>query len=92
MNKERVKKVAFNSKIKLDDEELDKFTEEFEDVLDMFSKIDEVDTEDVEPAFHPIELKNAMREDKQEETLDRNEALNLTINKKNGFYKGPKIK
>lgn len=92
MDMEKVKKVAFNSCIKLADVEIDQFVEEFKEVIELFSKVDEVDTEGVEPAFHPIELENAMREDVIEETLTQEQALSLAKDKKDGFFKGPKIK
>ncbi|MFB6181040.1 MAG: Asp-tRNA(Asn)/Glu-tRNA(Gln) amidotransferase subunit GatC [Candidatus Nanohalobium sp.] len=86
---EEVKKVAGNARIKLEDEEIQQFTEEFEDILEMFETLDEINTEDVEPAFHPVETESRSREDEKEETLDREQVFQNTENKEDGYFKGP---
>lgn len=86
---DEVKRVAENSRIEIDEEEAEEFAEEFENILEMFDKLDEIDTEDVDPAFHPIEVETETREDKVEETLDREEVFKNTDNEEDGFFKGP---
>ena len=51
------------SRLKLTEEELEKFTGQLKVILEAFRELDEVDTEGVEPSFHPSELKNVLRED-----------------------------
>ncbi|MFP4116192.1 MAG: Asp-tRNA(Asn)/Glu-tRNA(Gln) amidotransferase subunit GatC [Candidatus Aenigmatarchaeota archaeon] len=92
MDEEEMERVEFMARMELDSEERENIREEMEDILDWFSKIDEVDTEDVEPAFHPIDLKNEMREDEVEESFSREEALENTEHEEDGFFKGPKIR
>jgi len=77
---ETVQKVADNARIKLDEEEAEEFREDFENILEKFSSLDEVDTEDVEPSFHPIEVDSKTREDEVEETLDKEEVFRNTEN------------
>lgn len=86
---DEVKRVAENSRIEIDEEEAEEFAEEFENILEMFDKLDEIDTEDVDPAFHPIEVETETREDKVEETLDKEEVFKNTDNEEDGFFKGP---
>ena len=52
------------SRLELTDEELEKFTDQLRVILDAFREIDEVDTDGIEPSFHPLEIKNILREDK----------------------------
>lgn len=92
MDTEKVEKVASLARLNLTEEEKGRFAEDFEEILDFFSALDEVETEDVEPAFHPIELKNEMREDEVEEPLSQEEALANTEHKEDGFFRGPKIR
>lgn len=92
MEDEEVERVAFTARLDLDEEDKGRFSEEMEEILDWFSEIDEVETEDVEPAFHPIDLENEMRPDEVEDGLDRNEALENTEEEEEGFFKGPKIR
>ncbi len=92
MNKEEVEKVASIASLELSDTEKEDLKDDMENILDWFSRLDEINTESVEPAFQPIDVKNEMREDEVEETLERKEALGNTDNKEDGFFKGPKIR
>ncbi|QKQ98423.1 Asp-tRNA(Asn)/Glu-tRNA(Gln) amidotransferase subunit GatC [Candidatus Nanohaloarchaea archaeon] len=86
---ETVKKVADNARIKLEDGEAEEFKEDFDNILEKFSSLDEVDTEDVEPAFHPVDVDSKTRKDEEEETLDREEVFRNTENEEEGHFKGP---
>lgn len=91
IDKETVKKVAELARIELSEEELERFTKELEEIDKAFSKIQEVDTSNVEPAFHPIEIENIWREDVFKESFSQEEALSNTEHKENGYFKGPRI-
>lgn len=86
---ETVQKVADNARIKLDEEEAEDFREDFENILEKFSSLDEVDTEDVEPSFHPVEVDSKTREDEVENTLEKDEVFQNTENDEENFFKGP---
>lgn len=91
IDKETVKKVAFLARLELSEEEIEKFAKELEEIEKAFSKIREVDTENVEPSLHPIELKNALREDTPKESLPQEIALKNAEHKEQGYFKGPRI-
>lgn len=90
VTKELVKKVASNARLKLTDAEIEGFVPELKEILDYFSKLDRLNTDKIKPSFHPIEIKNVMREDEAEESLSVEEALLNTKNKKDSYFKGPK--
>ncbi|MFP4232754.1 MAG: Asp-tRNA(Asn)/Glu-tRNA(Gln) amidotransferase subunit GatC [Candidatus Aenigmatarchaeota archaeon] len=90
--KEEVEKVASLASIELTEEEKEDLGKDMESILDWFSRLDEIDTEDAKPAFHPIELKNEMREDEVEEGLNEEEVFQNTENEEDGFFKGPSIR
>ncbi len=87
---ELVKRVAANARLNLKEEEVKKFAAEMKEILATFEKLAEVKTENVEPSFHPIPVKNVVREDKPEKCLDREEALSLTPHRKDKYFRGPK--
>ena len=91
INLDIVKKVAVNARLKLKEEELKKFADEMKDILDTFSKLSEVDTNNLAPSFHPVPVVNKTREDKVGECLNREEALELTPHHKDGYFRGPKV-
>ncbi|MBC5793297.1 MAG: Asp-tRNA(Asn)/Glu-tRNA(Gln) amidotransferase subunit GatC [Nanohaloarchaea archaeon] len=84
-----VKEVADNARINLNVGEAEKFAEEFENILSTFEKLDEVDTDDVEPAFHPIDTGTETREDSKEESLSKEQVFADTENEEEGKFKGP---
>jgi len=90
VDKELILNVAKNARLKLSEKEIDEFLPELKEILESFSKLDKVKTDKLEPAFHPINIKNVYREDKVEKSLSQEEALSNSKNKKDGYFKGPK--
>jgi aspartyl-tRNA(Asn)/glutamyl-tRNA(Gln) amidotransferase subunit C len=90
IDKETVRHVAELARLKLTPKEIAQFQEELKDVLEAFSKIDEVDVKGTKPSFQPIELKNAMRDDEPGKCLSQDEALANSAHNHDGYIKGPK--
>ena len=88
---ELLQKVAKNARLRLSDAELQKLLPQFSEILETFRKISELDIKGIEPAFHPVEMKNVFREDKVGECLPQDKALANTVHKKNGYFKGPRV-
>ena len=82
--------VAEVARLKLTEKEIEKFLPQLKETLEFFSKLKEINTDNVKPSFHPVELKNAMRDDKEGKCLSQDEALSLTEHKKDGYFKGPR--
>lgn len=70
-----VRSVAHLARLKLSDEEVERFTQQLGDVLTYVEQLNEVDTADVEPMAHAIELSNVLRADEPQESLPRDAAL-----------------
>lgn len=85
-----IEHVAEVARLKLSEQEKKQFAKELKEILDSFSKLDEVDTKDIDTSLQPVELKNMLREDKEEKCLNQKEALSLTEHKKDGYFKGPR--
>ncbi len=58
-----VLKLARLSKLELSEEEIDKFTKEFEEILDYFEQLKSVDVEGLDPTYQVTGLKNVKRKD-----------------------------
>jgi aspartyl-tRNA(Asn)/glutamyl-tRNA(Gln) amidotransferase subunit C len=86
-----VKRVAQIARLKLSEQEVQKFSKDLESILDAFQDLERVDTKGVKPAFQPIETKNVLRKDRIEPSLTQEQALANTKNKEKGFFKGPKV-
>lgn len=90
IDKQTVEHVAKLARVDLTEEEIEKFSKEFSDILDLFSSLKDVKTDNVKPSFHPIELENVLRDDKPEKCLTQEEALKNAEQKDDGFFKGPR--
>jgi len=91
ITKEEVEHVAWLAHIELSEEEKVTFTEQFNEILNYFEKIDETDTEDVPPTYHVLDLVNVYRGDEAKESITREDAFRNASKKENGFFKAPRI-
>jgi len=78
------------ARLKLTEEEIKKFLPQLKEALEFFSQLKEVNTDRVKPSFQPVELKNVVRDDVEKQCLSQDEALSLTEQKKDGYFKGPR--
>ncbi len=91
INKELIQKVAKLSRLELSEQEIKEFLPQIKEVLEAFSKLQQVPANNLEPSFQPIEVKNIVREDKIGQCLTQEQALQNTIHKKEGYFKGPRV-
>ena len=91
LSKKEVEHVAWLAHIELSDKEKDLFTEQFNQILDYFKKIDKINTKDVEPTYHVLDLKNVSRKDETKPSLTTEEALRNAPKKEKKFLKAPRI-
>ncbi len=61
VTRELVEKLAKSARLSLSQEEVSKFTQQLSTILNAFKELDQVDTVDVEPSYHPIELEGGLR-------------------------------
>ena len=83
---ERIAKVA---RLELTEDEIEKFTKQLKVILEAFRELDDVDTEGVEPSFHPQEISNVLRDD--EVTPWIWDPLENTEHREGRHFKGPRI-
>jgi aspartyl-tRNA(Asn)/glutamyl-tRNA(Gln) amidotransferase subunit C len=87
---ETLRRVAQVARLKLSDQEMEKFSKDLEAMLEAFRDLENVDTKGVKPSFQPIETKNVLRKDRIEPSLTQEQALSNSRNKEKGFFKGPR--
>ena len=87
----QIEQIASLSRIKLTDDEKDIFREQLTDILGYIEKLNELDTDDVQPMAYATSIKNVFREDQQKPSFPRQEILELSPSSANGFFKVPKV-
>ena len=70
-----VKKIAELSRLSLSSEELKKRTEDMNNILNYMDTLNEIDTENVEELYNVNDIKNSLREDNYEPSLDKKDVL-----------------
>lgn len=75
LTRQEVEKVALLARLKLSDEELEHFTEQLSQIVAYVDQLAELDTESVEPLAHPLDVTNVFREDEEQPSIDREQAL-----------------
>ncbi|WP_457567521.1 Asp-tRNA(Asn)/Glu-tRNA(Gln) amidotransferase subunit GatC [Desulfurobacterium sp.] len=63
LTKEEVKHIALLSRLSLTEEEVEMFQEQLSDILTFVEKLNELDTEEIDPKFQIIPAKNVLRDD-----------------------------
>ena len=90
INEELVRKVASLARLNLTDEEVKKFTPQLKDILNAFSHLDSVNTDNTEPSLQPIPIRNNTRHDEPHASLSQEIALKNAHHTKDGYIKGPR--
>ena len=86
-----VKHVASLAKLEFTDEELQKFTGQMEEIINMVEQLGEVDTTDVPVTSTVTEEVNVMREDVAVKGTDRTLLMKNVPQEKDGLIKVPAI-
>lgn len=86
-----LEKVAQLARLTLKEEEKEKILEQVNQILQYVEKLNEVDTEGIEPLSHSMDLVNVMREDLEKESLSQEEVLKNAPSKNDKFFIVPKV-
>jgi aspartyl-tRNA(Asn)/glutamyl-tRNA(Gln) amidotransferase subunit C len=92
ISKDEILKLAKLSNIELSDEEVEKYQTEVASILEMIAKLNEIDTDGVEPTYQVSGNKNIMREDEiSEDIVGASDLLSLSPKTEKGQIKVPKV-
>lgn len=91
ISREEVEKVSLLGRLLLSDEELDKMTAQLGQILDYMDLLRAVDTEQVEPMAHPLDVSDVFRGDEVRPSLKREQALANAPNRDKECYLVPAV-
>ncbi|MCW9708530.1 Asp-tRNA(Asn)/Glu-tRNA(Gln) amidotransferase subunit GatC [Fodinibius salsisoli] len=91
VSKKDVKYVADLAHLQLTEEESDSLVHDMNQILDYMTTLEEVDTSDVEPLEHVIDLEYRLRDDKAEAPLDHKEALKNAPDADTDYFRVPRV-
>lgn len=86
-----VEYVAKLARLNLSDQERETFTEQLNAILQYAEKLNELDTDGVEPTTHVLRLSNVMRDDVVHESLSQEKVFRNAPEEENGQFKVPAV-
>lgn len=91
MNKETIIKISDLAKIDIKDDQIDDVLISLEKILNLVDEMNSVDTDNVTPMSHPLNLKQELRKDEVAASNERELFQKDNKYTDNGYYKVPKI-
>ncbi|MGM8215996.1 Asp-tRNA(Asn)/Glu-tRNA(Gln) amidotransferase subunit GatC [Bacillaceae bacterium W0354] len=91
ISKEQVKHVANLARLAITDEEAEMYSEQISDIIDFAEQLNELDTSNIEPTTHVLDMKNVLRKDEPRQWISQEEALKNAPDKKDGQFRVPSI-
>lgn len=91
LSREQVEKVSLLARLRLSETELETLTAQLGQVVDYMELLGELDTENVEPMAHAVELSNVFRDDELRPSFDRAEMLARAPHADGEFYLVPAV-
>lgn len=86
-----VRYVAHLARLQLTDDEVESLTEDMSEILGYMETLEELDTSNVEPLEHVIEMEYRLRDDKAKEPLSHEEALKNAPDADSDYFRVPKV-
>jgi aspartyl-tRNA(Asn)/glutamyl-tRNA(Gln) amidotransferase subunit C len=89
ISRDEVLHVARLARLELSEEELERFAEQLNAILEAVGKVSELDLSEVEPTAHPLALKNVWAEDEPRRPLSVEEALASAPDREGDAFRVP---
>ncbi|MEO2064969.1 aspartyl/glutamyl-tRNA(Asn/Gln) amidotransferase subunit C [Thermovibrio guaymasensis] len=91
LSREEVLHIAHLARIELKEEEVEKFRKELSEILSFVEKLNELDTEGIDPKFSVIPPENVLREDVPSVSLPREKVFMNAPETDGEYFIVPKV-
>lgn len=91
VSKDEVQYVAHLARLQLSKEETERLAGDMNEILDYMETLDEVDTSDVKPLEHVIDLEYRFREDKAKTPISHDDALKNAPDADTDYFRVPRV-
>jgi aspartyl-tRNA(Asn)/glutamyl-tRNA(Gln) amidotransferase subunit C len=91
LSAQEVEHVAHLARLEITPKEKEKFTAQLNDILGYIDKLNELDTQGVEPMSHAIAVTNVFREDKVLDSIGTEKSLANAPDARGEFFRVPKV-
>ena len=91
ISRDQVEQVALLARLQLSNEELSEVTAQLSEIVDYVRQLEELDTRDVEPLAHALDVSNVFAADALGCSLKRGEALAVAPDQDGQYYLVPAV-
>ena len=91
IDKDLVRHIGVLSRIELTERQVEVFSPQLAGILGHFDKLQQLDTEQVEPLVHPVEIHNVLADDEPGPSLAPQQALANAPARDGDFFMVPKL-
>ncbi|MDZ7658658.1 Asp-tRNA(Asn)/Glu-tRNA(Gln) amidotransferase subunit GatC [Fodinibius sp.] len=91
VTKKDVNYVADLARLQLSEEETKSLVNDMNQILDYMTTLEELDTSDIEPLEHVIDLEYRLRDDKAKEPLSHEDALKNAPDADTDYFRVPRV-
>jgi aspartyl-tRNA(Asn)/glutamyl-tRNA(Gln) amidotransferase subunit C len=91
LSHEEVEHVALLSRLKLNDGEVERFTDQLNSILGYFEELKEADTSQAAGTTHVVPMLNVMREDVARPSFTPDESLINAPDRRDDLFKVPRV-
>ena len=88
---EKVDYLANLIRMELTEEERKLFSEQLSNILEYIEQLNEVDTDGVEPMYHPLNIHSRMRKDERGGSLPKGDVFLSSKHNRDGYFTVPKV-
>ncbi len=91
ISRDEVRHVARLARLALTEDEERRMTEQLSSILEYIEKLNELDTGDIEPTYHAVEMTNVLRDDEVRPSYPLDEVLKNAPDRQGPFFIVPRI-
>ena len=91
LDKSDIDKIAWLARLSISEADIPNYMHDVSNILDLVEKMNSVNTDDIEPLSHPLEITARLREDKVTEIDQRAHFQEFAPAVDNGHYLVPKV-
>jgi aspartyl-tRNA(Asn)/glutamyl-tRNA(Gln) amidotransferase subunit C len=91
LDKSDIDKIAWLARLSISEADIPNYIHDVSNILDLVEKMNSINTDNIEPLSHPLEITARLREDKITETDQRAHFQEIAPAVDNGHYLVPKV-
>lgn len=91
LDKTDIDKIAWLARLKIADDDIENYARDLSNILGLVEQMQAINTTDVEPMAHPLELTARLRSDEITESNQRDHFQTIAPDVEGGHYLVPKV-